>query len=177
MCSCHGRRCASSTRRASHRPRSARRQGTGSRRDPPRSSEEEALARGSIVPYMRRLDSRTRTGLLVGALALFRALDVAFLVSLAGLPLAPFALGQAIIDILPGFISIPVIETLQYWAKGLLVVGVIALFFMAGAIAGALGVSPERRGRTVRAVLVAPWAIAVALGSLLAGQRIDFGTS
>ena len=126
---------------------------------------------------MRRLDSRTRTGLLVGALAMFLALDVAFLVSLAGLPFAPFALGQAIIDVLPGFISIPLIETLQYWAKGLLVIGVVALFFGGGALAGALAVSPRRRDALVAGVVAAPWAIAVLLGALLAGQRIDLGTS
>ena len=59
---------------------------------------------------MQRMDRRTRTGLLVGALAMFLALDVAFLVSLVGLPFTPFALGQAIIDVLPGFISIPLIH-------------------------------------------------------------------
>src|SRR4051812_29322957 len=176
-CSCHGRRSAPSTRRARRRARSAHRQGTESRRDPPRSSEEEALARGRIVPYMGRLDSRTRTGLLVGALAMFLALDVAFLVSLAGLPFAPYALGQAIIDVLPGFISIPLIETLQFWAKGLLVVGVIALFFIGGALSGALAVSPRRGPGAVLAALAAPWVIAVGLGALIAGQRIDAGTS
>ncbi|HEU5287080.1 MAG TPA: hypothetical protein VFV20_01630, partial [Candidatus Limnocylindria bacterium] len=64
---------------------------------------------------MDRDDRRTRTGALVGALAMFLALDVAFLASLIGLPFTPFALGQAIIDVLPGAISIPLIETLQYW--------------------------------------------------------------
>src|SRR5947208_10918630 len=107
---------------------------------------------GFIVPYMDRLDRRTRTGLLVGALAMFLALDVAFLVSLIGLPFTPFALGQAIIDVLPGFVSIPLIETLQYWAKGLLVVGVVALFFVGGASAGLAAVSPSRRDRVVLAL-------------------------
>jgi len=126
---------------------------------------------------MWRLDSRTRTGLLVGALAMFLALDVAFLVSLAGLPFTPFALGQAIIDVLPGSISIPLIETLQYWAKGLLIVGVVALFFGCGALAGALTVSPRRRDSVVATVTAAPWVGAVVLGALVAGQRIDLGTS
>ncbi len=130
-----------------------------------------------IVPYMGRIDSRMRTGLIVGALAMFLALDVAFLVSLIGLPFTPFALGQAIIDVLPGSISIPLIETLEFWAKGLLVIGVIALFFVGGAIAGALAVSPRRSNAAVIAAVAAPWAIAVALGALVAGQRIDFGTS
>ena len=126
---------------------------------------------------MQRLDSRTRTGLLVGALAMFLALDVAFLVSLAGLPFTPYALGQAIIDVLPGAISIPLIETLQFWAKGLLIVGVIALFFIGGAIAGAFAVSPRRGAGAVIGALAAPWVIAVALGALVAGQRVDLGTS
>src|SRR5439155_1511158 len=42
---------------------------------------------------MGRLTPRERTGLLVGVLAMFLALDVAFLVSLVGLPFTPFALG------------------------------------------------------------------------------------
>ena len=126
---------------------------------------------------MGRIDSRTRTGLIVGALAMFLALDVAFLISLIGLPFTPFALGQAIIDVLPGSISIPLIETLEFWAKGLLVIGVVALFFVGGAIAGALAVSPRRSNAAVIATVAAPWAIAVALGALVAGQRIDFGTS
>ncbi len=108
---------------------------------------------------------------------MFLALDVAFLVSLVGLPFTPLALGQAIIDVLPGFISIPLIETLQFWAKGLLVVGVLALFFVSGGAAGALAVSPGRRDRSVVAVVAAPWAIAVALGQLFAPLRIDFATS
>jgi DMSO/TMAO reductase YedYZ molybdopterin-dependent catalytic subunit len=129
------------------------------------------------VPYMARIDARTRTGILVGALAMFLALDVAFLVSLVGLPFTPFALGQAIIDVLPGFISIPLIETLQFWAKGLLVVGVLALFFVSGGAAGAFAVAPDRRDRVVLATVAAPWAIAVALGQLFAPLRIDFATS
>jgi DMSO/TMAO reductase YedYZ molybdopterin-dependent catalytic subunit len=126
---------------------------------------------------MGRIDPRTRTGILVGLLAMFLALDVAFLVSLAGLPFTPLALGQAIIDVLPGFISIPLIETLQFWAKGLLVVGVIALFFVVGGAAGALSVAVGRRDRSVIAAVAAPWVVAVALGQLVAPLRIDFATS
>jgi DMSO/TMAO reductase YedYZ molybdopterin-dependent catalytic subunit len=126
---------------------------------------------------MRRIDSRTRTGLLVGGLAMFLALDVAFLASLIGLPFTPFALGQAIIDVLPGWISIPLIEALQFWAKGLLVIGVLALFFISGAWAGAVAVSPARRDASVVAIVALPWLAAVALGELFAGQRIDLATS
>lgn len=126
---------------------------------------------------MDRVDARTRTGLLVGILAMFLALDVAFLVSLIGLPFTPFALGQAIIDVLPGAISIPLIETLQFWAKGLLVIGVVALFFVAGGFAGALFAAPARRDRAVVAAVSAPWVIAVVLGQVFASQRIDLATS
>ena len=93
---------------------------------------------------MGRLTPRERTGLLIGVLAMFLALDVAFLVSLVGLPFTPYALGQAIIDVLPGWISIPLIELLHFWAKALLVIGVLALFVIAGGVAGALAISPPR---------------------------------
>lgn len=126
---------------------------------------------------MRNFDARARTGLIVGALAMFLALDVAFLVSLIGLPFAPFALGQAIIDVLPGAVSIPLIETLQFWAKGLLIVGVVALFFATGASAGLFAVTPGRRDREVVAVAAAPWIVAVALGQVFAPLRIDLATS
>src|SRR5438874_895740 len=79
-----------------------------------------------IVPYMGRFDRRARTGMLVGALAMFFALDVAFLLSMAGMPFVADSLGQAIIDVLPGSISISLIEALHQWAKVLLVVGAAA---------------------------------------------------
>ena len=82
--------------------------------------------------------------MLVGALAMFFALDVAFLLSLAGMPFVADALGQAIIEVLPGWITIPLIELLHFWAKSLLVVGVLALFFVDGAVTGVLAVSPRR---------------------------------
>src|SRR5205823_5136060 len=128
--------------------------------------------RGFIVPYMRKFDARARAGLLVGALAMFLALDVAFLASLIGLPFTPFALGQAIIDVLPGAVSIPLIETLQFWAKGLLVVGVITLFFVGGASAGLAAVSPARRDRVVLILTAAPWLIGTLLGQVFAPLRI-----
>lgn len=123
------------------------------------------------------MTARARTGALVGGLAMFLALDVAFLVSLIGLPFTPFALGQAIIDVLPGAISIPLIETLQYWAKGLLIIGVVALFFGGGAFAGVLFAAPARRDRAVVAAVAAPWILSVALAQVFASQRIDLATS
>src|SRR3979411_3341234 len=110
---------------------------------------------------MGRLTPRQRTGLLVGALAMFLALDVAFLVSLIGLPFAPFALGQAIIDVLPGWISIPLIELLHFWAKALLILGVVALFLLGGGVAGVMATDAKRRDVTVLASVAAPWIVAV----------------
>ena len=126
---------------------------------------------------MGRLTPRQRTGLLIGVLAMFLALDIAFLVSLAGLPFTPLALGQAIIDVLPGWISIPLIELLHFWAKALLVIGVLALFMLAGGIAGVLAVSSERSDSAVLGTIAAPWIVAVVLGQLFAGEKIDLGTS
>lgn len=126
---------------------------------------------------MGRLTPRERTGLLIGVLAMFLALDVAFLVSLVGLPFTPFALGQAIIDVLPGWISIPLIELLHFWAKALLVIGVLALFLIAGGIAGMFAISPRRGDAAVVGAVAAPWIVAVILGQLFAGQKIDLGAS
>jgi DMSO/TMAO reductase YedYZ molybdopterin-dependent catalytic subunit len=126
---------------------------------------------------MGRLTPRERTGLLVGVLAMFLALDVAFLVSLVGLPFTPFALGQAIIDVLPGFISIPLIELLHFWAKALLVIGVLALFLLAGGVAGVFAVSAHRSDWAVLGIVAAPWIAAVVLGQLFAAEKIDLGTS
>lgn len=126
---------------------------------------------------MGRFTPRQRTGLLIGVLAMFLALDVAFLVSLAGLPFTPFALGQAIIDVLPGWISIPLIELLHFWAKALLVIGVLALFLLAGGAAGVLAISSRRGDASVIAAVSAPWIVAVVLGQLFAAEKIDLGTS
>src|SRR5437879_4004608 len=123
-----------------------------------------------IVPYMSRFDRRARTGLLVGALAMFFALDVAFLLSMAGLPFVADSLGQAIIDVLPGFISIPLIEALHQWAKILLGIGVLVLFEIDGAATGLLAAAPGRR-----AVRRAPAADARRPRARGAGSRRDRG--
>lgn len=126
---------------------------------------------------MDRIDARTRTGALVGLLATFLALDVAFLVSLVGLPFAPFALGQALIAIVPGSVQVALIEALLAWAKILLVAGVIALFFAGGALAGAFAVAPRRRDAIVLALVAGPWLVAVALAGIFAPLRIDLAAS
>jgi DMSO/TMAO reductase YedYZ molybdopterin-dependent catalytic subunit len=126
---------------------------------------------------MGRFTPRDRTGFLVGVLAMFLALDVAFLISLIGLPFTPFALGQAIIDVLPGWISIPLIELLHFWAKGLLVIGVLALFLLSGGVAGMFTISSRRGNASVIGAVAAPWIVAVVLGQLFAAGKIDLGTS
>src|SRR5881296_776202 len=123
--------------RSARRPvRSAHPSGSGTRTGLQESMGEATKTTERIVPYMGRLDRRARTAMLVGALAMFFALDVAFLLSMAGMPFVADSLGQAIIDVLPGFISIPLIELLHQWAKILLIVGVIALFLIDGAATG-----------------------------------------
>jgi len=126
---------------------------------------------------MSRFDRRARTGLLVGALAMFFALDVAFLLSMAGLPFVADSLGQAIIDVLPGFISIPLIEALHQWAKILLVIGVLALFEIDGAATGLLAAAPGRRDRAVIAIGLLPWVAAYVLARVFAAERIEPVTS
>jgi DMSO/TMAO reductase YedYZ molybdopterin-dependent catalytic subunit len=126
---------------------------------------------------MGRFDRRARTGMLVGALAMFFALDVAFLLSMAGMPFVADSLGQAIIDVLPGFISIPLIDALHEWAKILLIVGVIALFLIDGAATGFLAASPRRRTSLVLGVGLLPWVASWVFARLFAPLRIEPVTS
>src|SRR5437588_238978 len=126
---------------------------------------------------MGRFDRRARTGMLVGALAMFFALDVAFLLSMAGLPFVADSLGQAIIDVLPGFISIPLIEALHQWAKILLGIGVLLLFEIDGAVTGLLAAAPGRRDRAVIAIGLLPWVAAYVLARVFAAERIEPVTS
>jgi DMSO/TMAO reductase YedYZ molybdopterin-dependent catalytic subunit len=114
--------------------------------------------------------------MLVGALAMFFALDVAFLLSMAGMPFVADSLGQAIIDVLPGWISIPLIELLHQWAKILLVLGVVGLFLIDGAATGLLAAS-RRRTAVVLGVALLPWVAAFGLARIFAPQRIEPVTS
>src|SRR5438445_103473 len=124
---------------------------------------------------MSGFDRRARTGMLVGALAMFFALDVAFLLSMAGMPFVADSLGQAIIDVLPGWISIPLIELLHQWAKILLVVGVTLLFLIDGAATGYLAAS-RRRDSAVRARARTPPSMR-SPASLRASRRTKITTS
>ncbi len=108
---------------------------------------------------------------------MFFALDVAFLLSMAGMPFVADSLGQAIIDVLPGWISIPLIDALHQWAKILLVVGVIALFLIDGAATGVLAASPRRRTAAVVSVGLLPWVAAFVLARLFSPLRIEPVTS
>ncbi|TMG60450.1 MAG: hypothetical protein E6H87_08930 [Chloroflexi bacterium] len=125
---------------------------------------------------MGRFDRRARTGMLVGALAMFFALDVAFLLSMAGMPFVVDSLGQAFIDVLPGWISIPLIDALHQWAKILLVVGLIALFLIDGAATGLVAAS-RRRTVAVVGVGLLPWVAAFVFARIFSPQRIEPVTS
>lgn len=122
------------------------------------------------------LDHRTRTGLLVGGLSMFFALDIAFLLGLAGFSFAPEALGQAFIEVLPGFIVVPLIGLLQFWAKRLLVGGVLVLFLATGAAGGAIALDPRRSDRAVVGIGALPWIATVVLGQLFAPASSDLSS-
>src|SRR6266542_2199419 len=77
---------------------------------------------------------------LAGGVAMTSALLIAYPASVTGLPFPAIALGQAIVEALPGAISIPLIEILQHWAQRLLVLGVLALFLLDGVADGVLAV-------------------------------------
>jgi DMSO/TMAO reductase YedYZ molybdopterin-dependent catalytic subunit len=124
-----------------------------------------------------RLDQHVRTGLLVGALSMFFALDIAFLVSLAGFSFAPESLGQALIEIMPAGIVIPLINLLEFWAKRLLVLGVLVLFMIAGAVAGAITIDPKRGSRAVLVAGAFPWVATVVLGQLFAPGKVDLSST
>ncbi len=108
---------------------------------------------------------------------MFFALDVAFLLSMAGMPFVADSLGQALIDVLPGWISIPLIEALHHWAKILLVAGIVTLFLIDGAATGLLAVSRERRTAAVVGVGLLPWIAAFGLARVFSPQRIEPVTS
>src|SRR5256886_15891315 len=96
---------------------------------------------------------------------------------MAGMPFVADSLGQAIIDVLPGWISIPLIDALHQGAKILLVVGVVALFLIDGAATGLLAASPRRRTASVVGVGLLPWVAAFVLARLFAPLRIELVTS
>ena len=101
------------------------------------------------------------------------ALLVAYLASATGLPFPPVALGQAIVEALPGAISVPLIELLQHWAQRLLVLGVLALFLIGGIADGAVSVRPRASTPLVVALGALPWALTVLLAQALASAKVD----
>src|SRR5687767_15890776 len=122
-------------------------------------------------------DRRARTGLLLGAVAQFLALWTSFLASLFGFAFAPAALGQAIIEVLPGWLSVPLIELLQFWAQRLLVASVLLAFVALGAIAGALALEPRRSTGAVVLAGAAPWIAAAVLAASFASSQIPLAAS
>lgn len=114
----------------------------------------------------------TRTAALAGAVSMVFALLLAYLLSVVGIPFAPAALGQALIEVLPGWISVPLIELLEHWAQRLLIAGVLVAFLISGTAAGAL-IGRPRGALLAVAFGGGPWLAAVVLGQLFAGQLLD----
>ncbi len=112
-------------------------------------------------------------GLLIGALASGFALLVSFVLGWQGVAFAPASAGQALIAILPGFVTVPLIELLKEWAKRLLVLGLVGAFLGTGALAGRWAVDPRRGSASTAALVVGPWALTIALGGLFAAAQID----
>jgi len=110
---------------------------------------------------------------IAGGVAMAFALLVAFLASVTGLPFPPVALGQAIVEALPGAISVPLIELLQHWAQRLLVLGVLGLYLIAGVADGAVSVRPRASTPLVVALGALPWALTVLLAQALAAAKVD----
>ena len=101
------------------------------------------------------------------------ALLVAYLASATGLPYPPVALGQAIVEALPGAISVPIIELLQHWAQRLLVIGVLALFLIGGVLDGIVATRPRVSTALVVAGGALPWILTVVLAQTLASAKVD----
>src|SRR5579859_1686843 len=120
---------------------------------------------------------RTPSGLaaMAGGVAMVFALLVAYLLSVTGIPFPPIALGQAIIEALPGQVTVPLIALLQHWAQRLLVIGVLALFLIDGSATAMAAVSPRVRTAAVVALGALPWILTVVSAQLLAGAKIDLG--
>jgi DMSO/TMAO reductase YedYZ molybdopterin-dependent catalytic subunit len=93
------------------------------------------------------------------------------------MPFVADALGQAIIEVLPGAITIPLIELLHFWAKTLLVAGVVVLFLVAGAVTGVLAITARGRNTPVVAIALLPWVASVVLARLFAAEKIEPVTS
>lgn len=125
------------------------------------------------MPHM----SSRGPALTAGIVSMVCALLITFLLSVLGIPFAPAVLGQAIIEALPGWISIPLIELLQFWAQRLLIVGVLAGFVACGAAAGILAADERARTWHVVAAAALPWVAAVVLGQVFAGETTDLASS
>jgi DMSO/TMAO reductase YedYZ molybdopterin-dependent catalytic subunit len=119
---------------------------------------------------MVSLARRHPGGLLAGAFAALIALEVLFVANTLGLlPFAPYAFGLAVVDALPGWVSSAVIDALQFWAKTLLEIGVVALVLLTGAYGGALLADGATRGQALLVAAI-PWALSV-LGAALSSSR------
>ncbi len=95
-------------------------------------------------------------GLLIGALASGFALLVSFVLGWQGVAFAPASAGQALIEILPGFVTVPLIELLKEWAKRFLILALVGSFLGSGTLAGRWAVDPRRGSGATAALVVGP---------------------
>lgn len=110
-----------------------------------------------------------------GAFAAVLALAGAYLVSLLGLPFGPLSFGQALIEILPGWVSIPIIEALKHLAQPLLILGVLASFVIAGGVSSVLETRSSVRTRYLGTFIgVLPWALTVILAQMFAPRAVPW---
>ncbi len=115
------------------------------------------------------------TAVLAGGVAMAFALLVVLLLTETGVPFPPIALGQAIIEALPGAVTVPLIELLQHWAERLLVVGVLVLFLLDGCATAIAALQARVATAAVVGIGALPWVATVAAAQILAGAKVDLG--
>lgn len=115
------------------------------------------------------------TAVLAGGVAMAFALLVVLLLSETGAPFPPAALGQAIVEALPGAVSVPLIELLQHWAERLLIAGVLGAFLVAGCATALAAVEEWVASAAVVGLGALPWVVTVASAQVLAGEKVDLG--
>ena len=114
---------------------------------------------------------------MAGLVAMGFALLVAYLLSVIGVAFAPATLGQGIVEALPGWISVPLIELLEFWAQRLLILAVLVGFLACGAVAAILATDERAGTAAVVAVGALPWVASLVLGQLLAGLHADLASA
>ncbi|MBU6424280.1 MAG: molybdopterin-dependent oxidoreductase [Chloroflexi bacterium] len=115
------------------------------------------------------------TAALAGGVAMAFALLVVLLLSEAGAPFPPAALGQAAVEALPGAVSVPLIELLQHWAERLLIVAIVAAYLLGGCATAVAAARSRVASGAVVGLGALPWVVTVASAQVLAGKKVDLG--